>query len=190
MLRSSRYFDEILLSSVNLLSFSFFAPQAGALRYEKGNPDAPGVLLKAPPGKLGAAFAAACHKSWRVVKELSGRFPQPIPRSVLRSIRDNAAARAAAVSGGNGGSIPSSGVGGGGGSDDDGAKLSRLCVDSPGHWSCRGAAAGFNGQPPPPAIKVRLLAAFVQGSFLFAGCRLLPTFFSGGNAANGNSKSC
>ena len=62
-----------------------------AISYDKNNLDAPGVLLKKPnkAGALGAAFGPVCRSSLRVVKELVGRFPTPIPRAVVRSLRQH-----------------------------------------------------------------------------------------------------
>jgi len=34
------------------------------------------------------------------------------------------------------------------------SKATALCLETPNHWACRGARAGFKGQAPAPEIKV------------------------------------
>lgn len=83
----------ITVSMARVMSFIFIRRYNTCaltlLSYDKNNLNAPGVLLKKPnkAGALGAAFGPACRASLRVVKELVVRFPTPIPRAVVRSLR-------------------------------------------------------------------------------------------------------
>lgn len=108
------------------------------------------------PGHLGAAFSKVCPSSWRVVKESSSRFESPIPKRIIRSIKQAAATivdevHAAAMGWtdetANSKTLKSQQVEEG--SRDD------LCMRSPNHWACRGVTSS---EPiptqPPTSFKV------------------------------------
>jgi hypothetical protein len=102
------------------------------------------------------------------VKELSSRFDAPIPRRIVKAIKQSAASvldetMAAAsgwVSEPGSSSPPSQGGGGAGGVTEVEKEEDNLCVRTPNHWACRGVA--HTQTLTVPSFKVCVLRVMVR----------------------------